>query len=106
MRKIAIALCAVMLVATALFAGCAQSVPSENPGATATPQYTQVPAESTPAPGEITPTPAPASKPVPAGSSEADVASANEDGQPDQYNSTNQATTMAPDSADLGSPIP
>ena len=104
MKKITMVICAFMLVATALFAGCAQDAPPDDSGAAATVQFTQTPAESTPVPAEITASPAPA--PVPAGSSDPDAAAADEDSQLDQYNSTGHATTMAPDSADLGSPVP
>jgi len=105
MKKMAMALCALMLVAAALLAGCTQDASPDDSGAAATVQYTQAPDGLTPAPpapAEITEAPAPDL----AGSPAADAAAADEDSPPDLNTSGSQATTMAPDSADLGNPIP
>ena len=105
MKRMTIVMCAVMLVATALFAGCtSQSAPPQDNSVPVTPQYTETPATQSAPSAEITQ--AATEVPAQTGSLDQDVATANEDAQVDQYNSTQQATTMVPDSADVGTPIP
>ena len=106
-------ICAVLLIATIFVAGCASSSDAPAAGTGAVTQNTQSIAP-TPAGGvslQLTPAAGPASPDQRAqvdssGDAGTDAATVNADAAIDPFNSTNQSTTMVPDSEDLGDPIP
>ena len=112
---IATGICAFLMIATIFAAGCmsTSNVPATGTGATVqdTQAITPTPAGSTISP-QLTQTTVPST--VSGQGTEVDstdntgtdAATVNADASIDPYNSTSQSTTMVPDSADLGDPIP
>jgi hypothetical protein len=108
-------ICAVLLAAAIFVTGCTSSL---NAPATDTGTIPQVTTSITPASAgtdvSLQLTPASVSAPVSdqgiqvdnAGNADEDAATVSADAAIDPYNSESQPTTMAPDSADLGNPIP
>jgi hypothetical protein len=105
-------ICTVILIAVLLIAGCTSTssssgVPAASTGTT--PQYTQnaagTPAEVNQA-AVSTPLPSQGDQVGKAGNTDLSQATIDTDAVVDPYNSTSQATTMVPDSEDLGDAIP
>jgi len=112
---IATGICAVLVIATIFAAGCTSTSNAPATGAGASSQVTQTTAPVQAGIGtspQLTETAvsAPGSDQGTqvdnAGNTGTDAATANADAAVDPYNSTSQSTTMVPDSADLGDPIP
>jgi len=103
-------ICAAILVAVLLAAGCTSS-PAGTPaaGTGGTPQVTST---ATATPAEVTPAAVPTTVPgqsdqlAATGSDDLSQSTIDADAAVDPYNSTSQATTMVPDSQDLGDAIP
>jgi len=110
MKRLTIAsgICAVLLIAAIFAAGCTSAPSTPATGTGTAPQVTQV--SSAPAGSSISPVLTQATVPNPGVlvESTADIGSDSSiaDAPVDPYNSTSQATTMVPDSAELGDPIP
>jgi hypothetical protein len=112
---IATGICAVLLIATIFVAGCTSSSNASPTDTGASPQNTQAIAPTQAGSGispQLTQTTVPA--PVSdqgtqvdsTSNAGTDAATVNADASIDPYTSTSQSTTMVPDGADLGDPIP
>lgn len=112
---IATGICAVLVIATILAAGCTSSSDTSAAGTGVTPQVTQT-IGPTPANSDSSPylTQTTVSAPVSdqgvqtdsPDNAGTDAATVDADAAVDPYNSTSQSTTMVPDGGDLGDPIP
>ena len=104
-------ICAALLVAALLAAGCTSSAPvtQGSAGTGTAPQLTRSAAAT---PAEVTTAAVPAAIPdqgdqlAMAGNEDLSQSTIDADAAVDPYNSTSQATTMVPDSEDLGDAIP
>jgi hypothetical protein len=116
---IATGICAVLVIAAILAAGCTSPQDSSAPGTDTATQVTQTiaqaPAGSGISPqltGTTTSAPAPDQGTLAGSAGNAgtdagmDAAAVADDATIDPYNGTSQPATMVPDSADLGNPIP